>query len=413
MRNGREDTKTPASEGRTSLLPPEPGRVCTPLPADRLTAWGLAPRGPAPRFPHPRSLSGLLCAGPGGRAWRARSRTGDRRWGPVPTTPPLLRAPVAVVTPVSSCQYLRMTGVHPATSFLAWFVESVAVLGAGSAALAAVLRASGVFAHSDASLVFLFLLDFAVSAVTLSYLLSTCFSRADVAALCASLLYMASFLPYIILLVLHRQLGPAAQTLLVSASFCGPMVETVARRRSAPELVGGPAGLPAVSQLQTRAARGGGAGSPGAVSERRRTAPRHTWAGWIYRATLEIKNKRFSWRVLRPVPLSGRISLLPCNARPAKVAFVQVCGEGRGSRKGPPSWLLPGKAHAGHAAGTRPAGARESLWERSPPPELGAAANVRICSRLGPPRGAVCWGVQLAAPGRIWTLRVPGPPRGV
>lgn len=125
-----------------------------------------------------------------------------------------------------------MTGVHPATSFLAWFVESVAVLGAGSAALATVLRASGVFAHSDASLVFLFLLDFAVSAVTLSYLLSACFSRADVAALCASLLYMASFLPYIILLVLHRQLGPAAQTLLVSALIRGQMVETVARRRA-------------------------------------------------------------------------------------------------------------------------------------------------------------------------------------
>lgn len=172
-----------------------------------------------------------------------------------------------------------MTGVHPATSFLAWFVESVAVLGAGSAALAAVLRASGVFAHSDASLVFLFLLDFAVSAVTLSYLLSTCFSRADVAALCASLLYMASFLPYIILLVLHRQLGPAAQTLLVSASIRGPTVETVAPPRSALELVGGPGGLPATSQPQTRVARGGGAGSPGAVSERRRTAPRHTWAG--------------------------------------------------------------------------------------------------------------------------------------
>nr|KAF6417721.1 ATP binding cassette subfamily A member 13 [Rousettus aegyptiacus] len=111
-------------------------------------------------------------------------------------------------------EYLRVMGVHPSTSFLAWFAENVAVLAGGCAALAAVLRASGIFAHSDAVLVFLFLLDFAVSVVMLSYLLGACFGRADMAALCASLLYVVSFLPYIVLLVLHGRLGAAAQTLL-------------------------------------------------------------------------------------------------------------------------------------------------------------------------------------------------------
>lgn len=115
-------------------------------------------------------------------------------------------------------------GVHPSTSFLAWFAENVAVLAGGCAALAAVLRASGIFAHSDAVLVFLFLLDFAVSVVMLSYLLGACFGRADMAALCASLLYVVSFLPYIVLLVLHGRLGAAAQTLLVSAApAAGPL----------------------------------------------------------------------------------------------------------------------------------------------------------------------------------------------
>ncbi|XP_023381442.1 ATP-binding cassette sub-family A member 13-like, partial [Pteropus vampyrus] len=85
---------------------------------------------------------------------------------------------------------------------------------AAGPALAAVLRASGIFAHSDAFLVFLFLLDFAVSVAMLSYLLSACFSHANTAALCASLLYMVSFLPYVVLLVLRHQLSVAAQTLL-------------------------------------------------------------------------------------------------------------------------------------------------------------------------------------------------------
>ncbi|XP_016053791.1 PREDICTED: ATP-binding cassette sub-family A member 13 [Miniopterus natalensis] len=111
-------------------------------------------------------------------------------------------------------EHLRMMGAPPAASVLAWLLGNVAVMTLSSAALAAVLKASGIFAHSDARLVFLFLLDFGVSAVTLSYLLSALFGRAAAAGLCSSLLYLLSFLPYVVLLVLHSQLSPAAQTLL-------------------------------------------------------------------------------------------------------------------------------------------------------------------------------------------------------
>uniref|UniRef100_A0A4W2DCD1 ABC transporter domain-containing protein n=1 Tax=Bos indicus x Bos taurus TaxID=30522 RepID=A0A4W2DCD1_BOBOX len=111
-------------------------------------------------------------------------------------------------------EYMRMMGVHPAVHFLAWFLENVAVLTVSSAALALVLKVSGIFTYSSAWIVFLFLLDFAVSVVTLSYLLSALFSRASMAALCSSLLYTASFLPYIVLLVLHDQMGATLQTLL-------------------------------------------------------------------------------------------------------------------------------------------------------------------------------------------------------
>ncbi|KAF6086242.1 hypothetical protein HJG60_008437 [Phyllostomus discolor] len=110
--------------------------------------------------------------------------------------------------------YLSMMGVHPGTHFLAWFLENAAVAAAGSAVLAAALKASGIFAHSDALLVFLFLLDFGVSVAALSYLLSGLFRRASTAALCGSLLYVTSFLPYVVLLVLRGRLGAAAQACL-------------------------------------------------------------------------------------------------------------------------------------------------------------------------------------------------------
>ncbi|KAF6301418.1 ATP binding cassette subfamily A member 13 [Rhinolophus ferrumequinum] len=111
-------------------------------------------------------------------------------------------------------EYLRMMGVHPTAPFLAWFLENVAVVTISSAALAVVLKASGLFAYSNALIVFLFLLDFGVSVVMLSFFLSAFFSHANTAALCTSLVYMISFLPYIILLVLHNQLSVAIQIFL-------------------------------------------------------------------------------------------------------------------------------------------------------------------------------------------------------
>nr|XP_044991908.1 ATP-binding cassette sub-family A member 13 [Jaculus jaculus] len=111
-------------------------------------------------------------------------------------------------------EYMRMMGVYPATHFLAWFLENMAMLTLSSAALAIILKTSGIFAHSDAFIVFLFFLDFGLSAVMLSYFLSAFFSQANTAALYTSLGYMVSFLPYIVLLVLRSQLGFAIQTLL-------------------------------------------------------------------------------------------------------------------------------------------------------------------------------------------------------
>ncbi|XP_074235807.1 ATP-binding cassette sub-family A member 13 isoform X1 [Saimiri boliviensis] len=111
-------------------------------------------------------------------------------------------------------EYMRMMGVHPVIYFLAWFLENMAVLTISSTALAIILKTSGIFARSNGFIIFLFLWDFGVSVVMLSYLLSAFFSQANTAALCTSLVYMISFLPYIVLLVLHNQLSFVIQTFL-------------------------------------------------------------------------------------------------------------------------------------------------------------------------------------------------------
>uniref|UniRef100_A0A8D1DE14 ABC transporter domain-containing protein n=1 Tax=Sus scrofa TaxID=9823 RepID=A0A8D1DE14_PIG len=111
-------------------------------------------------------------------------------------------------------EYMRVMGVSPAVHFLAWLLENVAVLTVSSAALAVILKTSGIFRYSNGCIIFLFLLDFGVSVVMLSYFLSAFFSRANTAALCTSLVYTISFLPYIVLLVLHNQLSAVMQTFL-------------------------------------------------------------------------------------------------------------------------------------------------------------------------------------------------------
>ncbi|XP_067148534.1 ATP-binding cassette sub-family A member 13 [Apteryx mantelli] len=108
-------------------------------------------------------------------------------------------------------EYMKTMGVHPAIHFLAWFLENVIVLTISSCALVIILKASGIFAYSNSFLIFLFLLDFGVAVIMFSYLLGAFFRSANTAALCASLVYMISFLPYIVLLVLQNQLNFASQ----------------------------------------------------------------------------------------------------------------------------------------------------------------------------------------------------------
>ncbi|XP_019373948.1 PREDICTED: ATP-binding cassette sub-family A member 13 [Gavialis gangeticus] len=108
-------------------------------------------------------------------------------------------------------EYMKTMGVHPSIHFLAWFLENIAVLAISSCTLVIILKVSGIFAYSNSFLIFLFFLDFGVAVVMLSYLMGAFFSSANTAALSASLVYMISFLPYIVLLVLQNQLSFANQ----------------------------------------------------------------------------------------------------------------------------------------------------------------------------------------------------------
>ncbi|KAM3928109.1 ATP-binding cassette sub-family A member 13 [Leptodactylus fuscus] len=111
-------------------------------------------------------------------------------------------------------EYMKMMGVKTSTNFLAWFLENIVVTMITSASIVLILKLSGILLHSDGVIVFLLVSDFGISTIMFSYMISFFFTNANTAVLCGSLLYMFSFLPYIILLVLQKQFSFTIQCLL-------------------------------------------------------------------------------------------------------------------------------------------------------------------------------------------------------
>ncbi|XP_069469529.1 ATP-binding cassette sub-family A member 13 [Ambystoma mexicanum] len=111
-------------------------------------------------------------------------------------------------------EYMKMMGVHPTIHFLAWLLENVIVLAISSITLVLILKLSGVLFHSNILILFVYFLDFGIAVIMMSYLMSAFFSHANTACLCASLIYMISFLPYIVLLVLQKQFSFTTQTIV-------------------------------------------------------------------------------------------------------------------------------------------------------------------------------------------------------
>uniref|UniRef100_W5MCE2 ABC transporter domain-containing protein n=1 Tax=Lepisosteus oculatus TaxID=7918 RepID=W5MCE2_LEPOC len=110
--------------------------------------------------------------------------------------------------------YLELMGVKPGTHLIVWLLENMVLLAASSALLVIIFKISGILPHSDSLLLYLFLLDFRVSIIMFSYLISAFFSNANVAAMCGSILYMITFFPFMILVVLQSRLSFSVQTLI-------------------------------------------------------------------------------------------------------------------------------------------------------------------------------------------------------
>ncbi|XP_078394771.1 ATP-binding cassette sub-family A member 13-like [Cetorhinus maximus] len=111
-------------------------------------------------------------------------------------------------------EYTKMLGVKPIVHFLVWFLDNFIVLILSSAFITIILKTSEILPASNGFIVFLYLLDFGVSVIAMSYLLTTFFSHANTAALSACLLYIITFFPYMVLVAVQSQLSFSSQILI-------------------------------------------------------------------------------------------------------------------------------------------------------------------------------------------------------
>ncbi|XP_053437443.1 phospholipid-transporting ATPase ABCA7 [Nycticebus coucang] len=117
---------------------------------------------------------------------------------------------------------MRSMGLSRAVLWLSWFLSCLWPFLLSAALLVLVVKLGDILPYSHPVVIFLFLAAYAVATVIQSFLLSTFFSHANLAAACSGLAYFVLYLPYVLCVAWRDQLptgGRVAVSLLSPAAF--------------------------------------------------------------------------------------------------------------------------------------------------------------------------------------------------
>lgn len=109
-------------------------------------------------------------------------------------------------------------GLTNAVHWLAWLITSFVMMMITAIMLVFVLKFGEILIYSDPVVIFVFFVAFTLSTVMLCFLISVFFSRANVAAACGGLIYITTYLPYVILTIFEREVK--TPHLVISVSIC-------------------------------------------------------------------------------------------------------------------------------------------------------------------------------------------------
>ncbi|KAM8765599.1 phospholipid-transporting ATPase ABCA7 [Rhynchonycteris naso] len=117
---------------------------------------------------------------------------------------------------------MRAMGLSGTVLWLGWFLSCLWPFLLSTTLLVMVLKLGDILPYSHPVVLFLFLAAFAVATVVQSFLLSTFFSHANLAAACGGLMYFVLYLPYVLCVAWRDQLplgGRVAASILSPVAF--------------------------------------------------------------------------------------------------------------------------------------------------------------------------------------------------
>ncbi|XP_060619641.2 phospholipid-transporting ATPase ABCA1 [Anolis sagrei] len=93
---------------------------------------------------------------------------------------------------------MRIMGLDNGILWLSWFISSFIPLLMSAGLLTVILKKGNLLPYSDPSVVFVFLSIFGVVTIMQCFLISTLFSRANLAAACGGIIYFTFYLPFVL-----------------------------------------------------------------------------------------------------------------------------------------------------------------------------------------------------------------------
>uniref|UniRef100_A0A670I5E3 ATP binding cassette subfamily A member 12 n=1 Tax=Podarcis muralis TaxID=64176 RepID=A0A670I5E3_PODMU len=111
-------------------------------------------------------------------------------------------------------EYMKMMGVNSSSHFIAWFIECATFLLITTTFLIVMLKVGNVLSNINVVILFLYLLDYSFSIIAMCYLISVFFNNTNIAALVGCLIYILTFFPFIVLLVVENHVSFSVKSLL-------------------------------------------------------------------------------------------------------------------------------------------------------------------------------------------------------
>uniref|UniRef100_A0A8D0GSN9 ATP binding cassette subfamily A member 12 n=1 Tax=Sphenodon punctatus TaxID=8508 RepID=A0A8D0GSN9_SPHPU len=115
-------------------------------------------------------------------------------------------------------EYMKMMGVNSSSHFIALFIECAAFLLITILFLITILKAGRILPKINVTILFLYLTDYSLSIIAMCYFISVFFNNTNIAALVGSLIYILTFFPFIVLLVIENHLSFSLKSLLILLS---------------------------------------------------------------------------------------------------------------------------------------------------------------------------------------------------